>query len=360
MHHDCGATGLPLAQRATIISLIDTARAAGARLAKACALLGLSLRTVQRWRQGDGELRADGRTERHWQPPNKLTETERAKVLSTANCAEFANLIPTQIVPILAERGEYVACESTFYRLLSEADQLAHRHASRAPKERRAPKALRATAPNQIYTWDITYLPTAVKGQFFYLYLFMDLFSRKIVGWQVHDFECNEAAANIVLDIAQREGIDPQQLTLHSDNGGPMKGATMLATLQRLGIVPSFSRPQVSNDNPFSESLFKTLKYHHSYPSQPFANLDDARHWVEGFVHWYNHTHRHSAIKFVTPAQRHSGQDQAILAKRHAVYIEPKDATHNAGADAHETGRTYTKFISILKKQPNHKARLWH
>ena len=282
------------------------------------------MRTVQRWREGEGQVRDDGRRERQWRPPNKLTDAERAKVLSIANCPQFSALAPTQIVPILAERGEYVASESTFYRVLREAGQLTHRHASRAPTKRPCPKALRATAPNQVYTWDITYLPTTVKGQFLYLYLFMDLFSRKIVGWQVHEHECNKLAADIVLDIARREGIEPQQLTLHADNGGPMKGATMLATLQRLGIVPSFSRPRVSNDNPFSESLFKTLKYRPSYPRQPFADLDAARGWVEGFVHWYNHTHRHSAIKFVTPAQRHSGQDRAILAARDGVYIEAK------------------------------------
>ena len=315
---------ISLPQRTTIITWIDAARAAGARLVKVCAVLGLSPRTVQRWRQGAEELRGDGRSARCWQPPNKLTEAERTNVLAIANSAQFVNVTPTQIVPILAERGEFVACESTFYRLLREAGQLTHRHVSAAPSKRRTPKPFCATAPNQVYTWDITYLPTVVRGQFYYLYLFMDLFSRKVVGWHVHEFECNEVAANIVRDIAQREGIDREQLALHSDNGGPMKGATMLATLQRLGIVPSFSRPRVSNDNPFSESLFKTLKYHPSYPSQPFADIDTARDWVEGFVDWYNHTHRHSAIKFVTPAQRHSGQDQAILAQRHAVYTEAK------------------------------------
>ena len=315
---------ITLSQRETLTRWIDAACAAGARLAQACAVLGLSVRTLQRWRHEGGQLCPDGRQTRDWQPPNKLSEAERAKVLATANSPEFTDLSPAQIVPILAERGEYVASESSFYRILREARQLAHRHSSRAPNKRHTPRPLCATEPNQVYTWDITYLPTLVRGQFYYLYLFMDLFSRKIVGWHIHEFECNEVAANIVRDIAQREGIDREQLALHSDNGGPMKGATMLATLQRLGIVPSFSRPRVSNDNPFSESLFKTLKYHPSYPSQPFADIETARDWVEGFVDWYNHTHRHSAIKFVTPAQRHSGQDQAILAQRHGVYTKAK------------------------------------
>jgi transposase InsO family protein len=189
---------------------------------------------------------------------------------------------------------------------------------------RSKPKALTATAPNQLVSWDITYLATTIKGQFFYLYLFLDLFSRKIVGWQVYDRESSELAAALVQDLCQREGIPRDQLVLHSDNGGPMKGATLLATLQKLGITPSRSRPAVSNDNPYSEALFKTLKYDARYPSQPFATLTAAREWVTGFVHWYNHEHRHSSIQFVTPAQRHNGEDRAILKRRQAVYAAAK------------------------------------
>jgi putative transposase len=183
---------------------------------------------------------------------------------------------------------------------------------------------LKATAPNQLYNWDITYLPTAVKGGFFYLYLFMDVYSGKIVGWQVYERESSEWAADIVRDIVPLEGITHQQVTLHSDNGGPMKGSTMLATLQTLGILPSFSRPAVSNDNPYSEALFKTLKYRSDYPARPFANLHQARRWVAGFVGWYNREHRHRAILYVTPEQRHTGQDRAILKRRKAVYEAAK------------------------------------
>ncbi len=139
----------------------------------------------------------------------------------------------------------------------------------------------------------------------------MDIYSRKIVGWQVYEHESSEWAAEILQDIVQREGIDRHRLTLHSDNGGPMKGATMLATLQALGIRPSFSRPVVSNDNPYSESLFKTLKYRPEYPARPFADLTESRQWVAGFVDGYNLQHYHSAIQFVTPAQRHAGLDGA-------------------------------------------------
>lgn len=314
---------IALSERQQIVSWIEEAHAAGARRNRACTLLGISLRTLQRWQQS-GEVSEDGRCTRAMIPANKLSDQERQAVLSVANSAEFAALAPSQIVPILAERGQYLASESTFYRILRDAKQLKHRQASRAASGCRKPKALKATAPNQLYSWDITYLPTSVKGVFFYLYLFMDVYSRKIVGWQVYERESSDWAADIVRDIVQREGITRQQVTLHSDNGGPMKGATMLATLQTLGILPSFSRPAVSNDNPYSEALFKTLKYRPEYPAHAFTDLKQARRWVAGFVDWYNHEHRHSAIRFVTPAQRHTGQDIAILKRRKAVYESAK------------------------------------
>ena len=314
---------IPIPERQQIVHWVAEASAAGARRHKSCELLGIAPRTLERWRQCGG-LKHDARTTRAYEPENKLSDQERDQVLAVANSAEFAHLPPSQIVPILAERGEYIASESTFYRVLREAKQLKHRLASRPATSRHKPKALQATAPNQLYSWDITYLPTEIKGLFFYLYLFMDVYSRKIVGWQVYDQESSEWAAEILHDIAQREGIERDQVALHSDNGGPMKGATMLATLQALGIMPSFSRPAVSNDNPYSESLFKTLKYRPEYPAQPFSSITEARQWVAGFADWNNHEHRHSAIQFVTPAQRHAGLDTAILVNRKAVYEAAK------------------------------------
>jgi putative transposase len=161
-------------------------------------------------------------------------------------------------------------------------------------------------------------------GIYFYLYLFLDIFSRKIVGWQVYEAESSELASEVMRDICVRENIAPNQVVLHSDNGSPMKGATMLATLQTLGVVPSFSRPAVSNDNPFSESLFKTLKYRPTYPQRPFETILAARQWVSTFARWYNEEHRHSAIHFVTPAERHAGLDSALLCKRIEVYEAAK------------------------------------
>jgi putative transposase len=312
-----------LQQRQTVIESIAEATAAGARQDQACAVLGLSPRTLQRWQAGE-TLTEDRRSQRQYRPTHALTDAERDAVLAVANSDEFADLPPSQIVPCLADQGIYLASESTFYRILKAAKQLKHRRSERPSQPRTQPKALSATAPNQLYSWDITYLPTAIKGRFYYLYLFLDLFSRQIVGWQVFEEESSQWAGELLRDIVRCEGLQPNQVILHSDNGSPMKGAAMVATMQRLGIMPSFSRPAVSNDNPYSESLFKTLKYRPEYPLKPFADVLEARQWVTGLVQWYNHEHRHSAIGFVTPAQRHAGLDQALLAQRKALYEQAR------------------------------------
>ncbi len=314
---------IALPERRHVVTLLSEAKLAGARQQPACAVLGLSVRTVQRW-QRENEVMGDRRGALRVEPANKLSTDERNALLAVANSAEFGHLPPSQIVPRLADRGKYLASESTFYRVLRANYQLTHRRVDRAAQQRHKPRALCATEPNQLYSWDITYLPTPTRGLFFYLYFFMDLFSRKIVGWQVYEEENSHLASDLMRDISQREHLAPDQVVLHSDNGGPMKGATMLATLQTLGVIPSFSRPAVSNDNPYSESLFKTLKYRSVYPDTPFASLLAARTWVAGFVHWYNHEHGHSAIKFVTPAKRHAGLDVAILGQRTAVYEAAK------------------------------------
>ena len=317
-----------LPERQVLLALLAEACAAGARLARACAQIGLSERTVQRWQRpeagDDGDLRASSRRVAT-SPPNRLTDDERQAALELLNSDEFKDLPPSQIVPRLADQGRFVASESTLYRLLRGAGQLAHRRAERAPQLRSRPRALTATGPDQIYCWDISYLPTDVRGVYFYLYLFVDLFSRKIVGWQVYDSESAEQAGHLLTDICTRQRIAPQQLTLHSDNGSPMKGESMLATLQRLGVAGSRSRPSVSNDNPFSEALFRTLKYRPQLPVKPMESLLQARRWVTRLVHWYNNEHRHSAIGFVTPHQRHLHMDRALLKSRVAVYTAARE-----------------------------------
>ncbi len=307
------------AERAEILSLVSQAQASGARQSLACEVIGLSPKTIQRWNQSD--TGQDGRLDAIHIPANQLTAQERQRILTVANLPEYANRSPHQIVPMLADQGIYIASESSFYRVLKAENQLNHRQQSKPIRSIKKPRAFTATAPNQLYSWDITYLPTCVRGIFLYLYLVMDVYSRKIVGWQVYEEESSALAADLMTDICQREGIVRDQVTLHSDNGSPMKGATMLATLQQLGVIPSFSRPSVSNDNAYSESLFRTLKYRPEYPEQPFGNLQAARVWVQEFADWYNQQHLHSAINFVTPEQRHRGEDVAILAQRKQVYL---------------------------------------
>ncbi len=312
-----------LAERSQILALVQEAMDAGARQDRACTVINLNERTLQRWQLD--RSRGDQRPARAQTPGNRLSAQEREALLAVVNSDEFGSLPPSQIVPILADRGQYIASESTFYRIMKAERLLKHRGAERPAERRNKPRALCATAPRQLFSWDITYLPTLVKGIYFYLYLFMDIFSRKIVGWQIYDTESSGLAGEVMRDLCVRENIAPNQVVLHSDNGSPMKGATMLATLQALGVAPSFSRPAVSNDNPYSESLFKTLKYRPAYPRQAFESLLAARQWVGAFVQWYNHEHRHSAINFVTPAERHHGLDSALLQKRVAVYEAAKD-----------------------------------
>lgn len=300
-----------------MLALIDEAVKAGARFRRACAVVGLPARTVQRWKAGVGDdLRCGPRSA----PANRLTERERTKVIDIANSREFRDLSPKQIVPQLADKGTYVASESTFYRVLRAADLLHHRAPSAAPTPRPRPDHA-ATGPNQVWSWDITFLRSAVRGLFYRLYMIVDIWSRKIVGWEIHEEERSELAAALFLRASEEHGVEPAGLVFHADNGGPMKGSTMLATLQRLGVVASFSRPRVSDDNPYSEALFRTLKYRPGYPSKPFASLEEARAWVAGFVAWYNQEHLHSGIGFVTPADRHAGRDVAILAYRRDVYL---------------------------------------
>lgn len=315
-------TAIP--QRIEIMALVAEAVVAGARRRRACEVISLSERTLQRWQNDQAADSGDRRPARLQTPKNKLSALERERLLAIANSSEWGHLPPSQIVPRLADHGQYVASESTFYRVLKAENQLAHRGAERVAKPRSKPRALCASGPAELFSWDITYLPTQIKGMYFYLYLFMDIFSRKIVGWQVYDAESSELAGEVMRDICARENIAPNQVVLHSDNGSPMKGATMLATLQALGVMPSFSRPSVSNDNPYSESLFRTMKYCPAYPQEAFENLLAARQWVGTFVHWYNEEHRHSAIGFVTPAQRHAGLDRALLERRVEVYEAAK------------------------------------
>jgi transposase len=267
-----------------ILGLIEEAVRDGARLEPACEILDLSVRTIQRWRQQGGGC--DRRHGPHSEPANKLSAAEREEVLDILTSPQFCDLSPNQIVPQLADEDRYVASEATMYRLLREAALLSHREPSR-PAVTWRPREHVATGPNQVFSWDITYLCTSVRGRYFYLYVILDVWSRKIMGAEVYGEESTDLAAELFKQTCRRHGLDPEGVVLHSDNGSPMKGSTMLATLHRLGVVASFSRPRVSDDNPYSEALFRTLKYRPEYPSGPFTSLEDASRWVAGFVRWY-------------------------------------------------------------------------
>ena len=318
-----------LEDRQSLSRDIETATHAGARLRLACATAGIHVRTLQRWRAEEGLTQGDRRPEAvRPRPAHALTAEERTQVLEVANEARFAALPPARIVPMLADEGCYLASESTFHRILREAGQTARRGRAKVPlASPRPPTTHIASAPRQVWCWDMTYLPANVAGRWFHLYLILDLYSRKIVGWEVHERDAAEHAAHLVRRTALAEGIAAlaEKPVLHGDNGATLKATTVLAMLHWLGIKPSYSRPRVSDDNAYAEALFRTAKYRPEFPLRGFEDLEAARSWASGFVHWYNVEHRHSGIHYVSPAQRHAGEDQAILAARHALYVEARE-----------------------------------
>ena len=308
-----------LEERNRIIFIINEAVDSGARRSKACAVIDLQERTLQRWEKSEnGDLRHLTKNV----PANKITTEEKNEILDICCSPEYKDLSPGVIVPILAEKGRYIASESTLYRLLRIEKMLAHRSECEPKQKRSKPDELKATGPDQVWSWDITYLISEIKGKYYYLYMFEDIWSRAIRGWEIFEEESAEHAAALMNRICMKNNV--REISLHSDNGSPMKGATMLATLQRLGVMPSFSRPHVSDDNPYSESLFKTLKYRPGYPKS-FNSLEEAKEWVALFVMWYNCEHRHSGIKFVTPMQRHTGEDKEILRRRNKTYKKAQE-----------------------------------
>ena len=290
-----------LEDRQSLSRDISVAHAAGARLHLACEIAGIDVRTLQRWKAHQGLTAGDGRPQAvRPLPSHALSPAERAELLRVANEPRFAAVPPARIVPTLADGGIYLASESSFSRVLRDEGQAAHRGRAKKPRAVRPPTTHIASAPKQVWCWDMTYLPATVIGVWFHLYLILDLFSRKIVGWEVHATDDSVHAAHLVR-------------------------RTALAMLYWLNIKPSYSRPRVSDDNAYAESLFRTAKYRPEFPAKGFADLDAARAWAAEFVHWYNDEHRHSGIRYVTPAQRHEGANHAILAARHALYIKARE-----------------------------------
>ena len=317
-----------LEDRQSLSQDIDVAHAAGARLHLACEIAGIDLRTLQRWKAHKGLTTGDGRPQAVRPLPSQaLSEAERAELVRVANEPRFAAVPPARIVPMLADGGVYLASESSFSRVLRDEGQAAHRGRAKKPRAVRPPTTHIASEPKQVWCWDMTYLPAIVVGMWFHLYLILDLYSRKIVGWEVHATDDSVHAAHLVRRTALAEDIATMltKPVLHGDNGSTLKATTVLAMLYWLGVKPSYSRPRVSDDNAFAESLFRTAKYRPEFPAKGFADLDAARAWALEFVRWYNDEHRHSAIRYVTPGQRHCGEDHAILAARHELYLKARE-----------------------------------
>lgn len=319
-----------LEDRQSLARDIQAAHLAGARLRLACEVAGIDVRTLQRWQAHAGLVAGDGRPHAvRPTPDHALTCAEREQIVRVANEPRFADTPAARIVPALADEGVYIASESSFQRVLRAHGQTHHRGRAKAPRKSRPPTTHVATAARQLWCWDMTFLPAQVIGRWFYLYLILDVYSRKIVGFEVHDSDDADHAAHLVKRTALAEGIHAMspKPVLHGDNGSTLKATTVLAMLYWLGIKPSYSRPRVSDDNAYVESLFRTAKYRPEFPDKGFADLDQARAWAAHFVHWYNHAHRHSGIRYVSPAQRHAGQDAAILAARHEVYRQARERT---------------------------------
>ena len=319
-----------LEDRQILIRDIAQAHVQGARLAPACALAGIDVRTLQRWKSHDGLSHGDRRPDADRPvPSHALSKTERAQIIAVANEPRFADTPLARIVPALADEGIYIASESSFHRVLRAHGQMNRRGRAQPPRASRPPTTHIATAPAEVWCWDLTFLPTQIQGRWFYLYLILDLYSRTIVGFEVHDTDSAEHAAHLARRTALAEGVHamPVRPVLHGDNGATLKATTVLAMLHWLGIKPSYSRPRVSDDNAFAEALFRTAKYRPEFPIKGFADLHTARQWAMRFVQWYNDEHRHSGIRYVTPAQRHAGQDRPLLEARHGVYQSARERT---------------------------------
>jgi transposase InsO family protein len=242
-----------------------------------------------------------------------LSEAEKDLVYATANSPCFADMSPELIVAKLAEKGIYLASPSTFFRILRERKALEHRRESKKPRQGGNLECIAVTAPNQVWSWDITWLKTDVAGLFYYAYTIIDLYDRSVVGWTIENEESEEHSRRLFMRVIRDLKTCPQ--IVHADNGNPMRGVTLAVFLDSLKISRSYSRPRCSNDNAFIEAWHKTLKYTVGYPKF-FNGILHARNWFSDFVSWYNSKHLHSALGYVTPLQKRSGEADIIYRER--------------------------------------------
>lgn len=289
-------------------------------LVAACALVGRSRATHHR--QANPTPRVHGPWPKA-QHPAELTAAERAQVLAVLNSEQYADLAPAQVYARELDEGRYWCSERTMYRILAAAGQSGERRRQSTHPARKIPELI-ATAPNDVWSWDITKMRGPAKGIWYHAYVVLDIFSRYIVGWRIEQVEDGKLAADLVTDVVTETGRPPGYL--HADGGPAMTSKPLASLLVDLDITRSHSRPRQSNDNPYSEAAFKTLKYTPDYPAR-FASIGQARAWMDAFVTSYNHEHRHSGIGYYTPASVHHGTAAAVR--------DHRQATLNAAYAAH-------------------------
>jgi len=277
---------------------------------RACALLGASRATIYRRRRPPAPRPATPRPE----PANKLTEAERQQILAVLGSEEYCDLAPAQVWARLLDDGIYLCSISTMYRLLAVVGENRERRRQRTHPARKKPELI-ATAPNRVWSWDITKLQGPERGVHYELFVIIDIFSRYVVGWMVSPAETGELARDFIEAAIAGQGIDRDQLAIHADRGTSMTSKPVAQLLVDLGVARSHSRPHVSNDNPYSESQFKTLKYCPAFPGR-FGSIEDARAFCAVFFEHYNHVHRHAGIGLHTPASVHYGTAAEVRAQR--------------------------------------------
>ncbi len=279
--------------------------------ASACEALGVSRASFYRQKAPPPGAAAPRRRAR---PPRALSDLERQEVLGVLHSPTFVDKAPAEVYAALLDEGTYLCSMRTMYRILAENDEVRERRNQLRHPQYQKPELL-ARAPNQVWSWDITKLRGPAKWTYFYLYVILDIFSRYAVGWMVASGESADLAQRLIRETVEKQGVEPDRLVIHSDRGPSMKSRTVAQLLATLGITKSHSRPHVSNDNPFSESQFKTLKYRPEFPDR-FGSQEYARSFCGPFFHWYNHEHYHSGIGLLTPAMLHDGLADAVIAAR--------------------------------------------
>jgi putative transposase len=290
-------------------------------IAQACAALGLSRATLYR----NTQLVKPAATHACAPNPRRLSDLERQAVLDVMHSEEFVDQPPAEVYGRLLSRGVYLASIRTLYRVLAEVGESSERRAQRGPMKHAKP-TLTATAPNQVWTWDITKLRGPLHGVFYCLYVILDLFSRMTVGWLLAEVESAVLAEQLFAEAILRHGVERDALTVHADRGSAMRSEGLAQLLGSLGVTRSFSRPHVSDDNAFSESQFKTLKYQPDYPER-FGSLAHARAWTQEFFDWYNDHHQHSGLALFTPSDVFYGRVDDIAARRQ-VALDTAYASH--------------------------------